>query len=162
MVSIMNVEKVYVGPCQVNLDGRAAGLTSGGVTLEIEFNTQERDLLGYPLNYDIKLENIAVSCRVPLAEFTIRNLEIAMPFASSSGTTLNLNKTSGYLRQYAIPLTLKPINVERNETITMPKAVPIAMNPIKYDKDKQRIINIKFQALTKSKEDRLVLSITPH
>ena len=77
----MNAENIKFGPCVVFIDGVDVGSTLGGVEINIEYQSEPTNYLGYNPNYDVSNVISLVQVSIPFAETTLENMYRAMPWA---------------------------------------------------------------------------------
>lgn len=150
MADIINV---MVGVCSVLFNNVDLGHTKGGVELSYE-----------PIYHDVTVDKFGetvveqylmgekMTVKVPLAEFTIANLKVAMPngtFAGAANRRILLGKSAGSKTSaLAAQLVLHPINQgTRVNDIVLHKAVVTSTIELAMKVDEEKIIEVEFQAL---------------
>jgi len=116
MASIANVK---LGPCSVKFNSIDLGHTKGGVSVSYE-----------PEYYDITVDKYGntvaekvlvgetLKITVPLAEFTLDNLEVAIPAGENAGpdNRVTIGKDAGErMAQYGAELVLHPLANETSD-----------------------------------------------
>lgn len=147
-----NGANIKLGVCSVNFNGVDLGHTEGGVEFMYKPKHVEikADLYGdSPL--DDALVGETMTAKVPLAEKTIANLNIAMPhstFAGAGNARITLGKQAGEsLKALAAQLYLHPISESTKAyDIVMYKAAVATDINIKHDNKGQTIIEVTFKA----------------
>jgi hypothetical protein len=146
-------ENIRIGPCLATWGGDELGLTQGGVTISVSVSAAPSEDIGLPRHYDHIVEEMDVTVTVPLAESSIAQIVAMFPWSSG----LSLEDGSGKkLRQYAQELTLTPLD-ESAEIVKLPMAVPISEIKSKFTSKELRIVDVTFQALTKSSSDHRLI-----
>ncbi len=154
-----SVENVKLGVCTVKFGDVELGHTKGGVVLTYEptYHDVAVDAYGETV-VDKRLLGEKVMAKVPMAESTIANLEIAMPMATKSGEKLEIGSSVGdSLADEAETLVLHPVaNAYDNlgDDFTIHKAVVSNTIELPYTNDGEQIIEVEFTALLdETKED---------
>lgn len=158
-----DVSNIRVGVCSVTFDGVDLGHTAGGVELTYspEYLDIKVDLYGNTI-VDKALIGEGFMAKVPLAEYTLENLKVAIANATSTGspsiTKLTMGKKVGdLLSTLSGLLVLHPIANDASdlsEDIVIHKAVVHNEIPLSYKFDEQRVIAVEFVALIdESKSD---------
>lgn len=150
---MVDASKVKVGVCSVTLGGVDLGHTMGGVEVsyEPEYFDVTVDKYGNTV-VDKKLIGEKLSAKVPLAEYTIANLKVAMPnssFAGAANARATIGKSSGQsAAANSAVLVLHPISEgTRAYDIVMYKAVSTAQVTLAHKIDEEKIIECTFEAL---------------
>lgn len=150
---------VKLGVCSVSFGGTDLGHTKGGVevTYSPEFYDMTVDKYGNT-PYDAALIGEMLSAKVPLAEFTVANLGVAMPAATETASKVTVGKNAGFrLETVAAELVLHPIANEASdlsEDVVFYKAVVKSEVLLPYKTEEERIIEVTFNALLdESKSD---------
>lgn len=160
MASITNVQ---VGVCEVTINGTNLGHTKGSVefTYEPEYFEATVDKYGNtPVNS--YLIGQSVTLKVPLAEFTIANLGVAMvgQFAGAGNTRRQFGSNAGVKgTDNAYEVVAHPINEgTRRHDIVLYKAYVSEAFTLTHAVDEEKIIEVTFKALvdeTKSNNNYL-------
>ncbi|MFA5768365.1 MAG: hypothetical protein WC871_02355 [Bacteroidales bacterium] len=148
-----DVTNVQVGVCSVNFNGTDLGHTKGGVEVTYEPNYHEVSVDKYG---ETMVEGYLVGegweAKVPLAEFTIANLGVAIPqgqFAGAANARRTIGANAGKkLTSVAAQLVLHPINEgTRRHDIVFYKAAVISEVVINHAVDEEKIVEVTFKAL---------------
>lgn len=164
----MSMEGLDLGPCQVLFGTAGAevdlGKTEGGV--RVTFATEVADLLSDQFGTapeDQVITGQGASIVVPLAEYTLENLAIALHHdvlaigadkgfwgTLLTGTKLTTKANSLLLKKYVsgVPST------NENDWLRFPVAAPSGAIEVPFSKSDQRIIEVTFVAFPDS-SDRL-------
>jgi len=123
-----SVDNVKLGVCEVTFNDVELGHTKGGVVLTYEPSYHDVSVDAYGETVvDKRLLGEKITAKVPLAESTLANLQVAMPMATTDGTTLTIGSSVGdSLADEAKVLELHPVaNAYDNldDDFTMYKAV---------------------------------------
>ena len=158
-------KKYDIGACQVFFKGPSAaeevalGHTFGGVSIKVATETQEIevDQLLEPVDEIITKRTTTIS--VPLAEYTLENLQMAFPGSelvtdatTSTKKKLIIKSVSGNSAlDGAGELRLHPINAtgdsDKSKDFLFPAAAPLTTDlEIAYTKDGLKTIPIEFKA----------------
>lgn len=148
-----DITKVKVGVCSVSFNGTDLGHTKGEVevTYEPTYHEVSVDLYGEtPVEKYLMGERF--TAKVPLAEFTIANIGIAIPQGVYAGAA-NARRTVGAkagkkATEDAAQLVLHPINEgTRVNDIVMYKAYVDSAVTLVHSNDAEKIIEVTFVAL---------------
>ena len=148
-----DVTNVKVGVCSVTYNGVDLGHTKGGVEVSYE-----------PVHKDVSVDKYGdtvvekyltgekLSVKVPLAEFTIANLKVAMPqgtFAGAANSRILLGHSAGTKgTTSAAQLVLHPINMgTRANDIVVHKAYVASTIELAMKVDEEKIVEVTFEAL---------------
>jgi hypothetical protein len=145
--------KVQMGVCSVTLGGVDLGHTMGGV--EVSYQPQYKDVVvdlygNTPV--DSKLIGEKLTVKVPLAEFTVANLNksiVNSTLAGAGNTRITLGSKSGKSSvAVAAVLVVHPIaaGVSRAYDIALYKAVPTSQINLVHAFDKEKVIQVEFEA----------------
>ena len=148
-----DVTKVKVGVCDVTLNGIPLGHTKGGVevTYEPEYHDVAVDKYGNTV-VEKYLLGEKLMAKVPLAEFTIANLGVAIPQGQYAGAA-NARRTIGAAAgkkatDDALELVLHPINEgTRENDIVLHKAFVFNTVVLAHKNDEEKLIEVEFMAL---------------
>jgi len=148
-----DITNVKVGVCDAWLNGVHLGHTKGGVevTYEPEYHDLAVDKFGNSV-VEKYLLGEKLMAKVPLAEFTIANLGIAIPQGQYAGAA-NARRTIGAgagkkATDDALELVLHPINEgTRKHDIVLHKAFVFNTVNLAHKNDEEKIIEIEFMAL---------------
>lgn len=153
----MDLTQVEIaGPCRITFKGIDLGHTLEGVTL-----TADRDLTKVMVDrygstpIDQVLNGVDARIKFKLAQFNVRNGDIAMPESSTyDGATndrIDIGADSGYsLRQDAGLLVIHPLKYATGDfshDINLYKAINIAAFTLPYKVDEQLVTELEMQAL---------------
>lgn len=163
----MDATNISMGPCEVYFKGSLLGHTKGGVTVTYtpEFYDIVVDKYGNTV-VDKVLIGEALKATVPLSEFTVNNLLVAMPAAEVGGVSARatIGKDAGEkMATNAGLLVLHPIvnsAGDRSEDVVFYKAVVAEEVEIAHNWEGEKIIEVTFHALideTKASGNRLGL-----
>jgi len=150
MASITNVQ---VGVCEITIDGVNIGHTKGGVefTYEPEFFEATVDKYG---NTPVEsfLVGETATLKVPLAEFTIANMGVAImagQFAGAGNARREFGSQSGVKgSDNAYEVVAHPINEgTRRHDIVLYKAYVSEAFTLSHMVDEEKIIEVTFKAL---------------
>ena len=155
--------QIKLGACQVTFGGTDLGATSGGVvfTYTPTFVDFVPDQLTIKTNKFLTAETAEVT--VPLAEYTVDQLNIAIPAGSQTtdGSQSKLEFGGGTITSADFKeLILTPVtggsgtlDTDANLKVTCHKALPTAAVPLAFNKDGPRIIEITFDIIRDSTKD---------
>jgi hypothetical protein len=154
-----DITNVKLGICSVTFDDTDLGHTKGGVTVTYEptYHDVTVDAYGETV-VDKKLLGERLVARVPLAESTLANLQVAIPEGTTSGSKLTIGSSVGdALSDEAAELVLHPsANASDNldDDVVFHTAVVASTIELPYVNDGERIIEVEFVALLdESKSD---------
>jgi len=148
----MGAENIRIGACRVTWGGTDLGYTQGGVVVNIDVSASPANHIGYPTDYEYRVESTGVTVTCPLAEGSVNNILLTTPWETTS-----ISAGQGVLlRQYAKALILTPL-VETTEIVTVPMAVPISSVSLEYSSSPMRVIELTFRALTKTATDETLI-----
>ena len=153
-----NIENVKLGVCSVKFNSVDLGHTKGGVVVSYEptYHDVTVDMYG-ETPVDKRLLGEKLIAKVPLAEATLANLQIAIPEGTTSGGKLTLGSTVGdSLADEAKQLVLHPIaNASDNldDDVVLHKAVVSNTIELPFQNDGERIIEVEFVALLDETKD---------
>ncbi|MBU1110781.1 hypothetical protein KKB83_04135 [Patescibacteria group bacterium] len=157
MSDITNVE---LGVCSVSFNGVDLGHTKGGVEVSYEPSFKDVSVDKYGETAVEKyLIGEKLSAKIPLAEYTLANLKVGMPFGSKAGAAdarLTIGANAGKVGSTeAKELVLHPISEgTRRHDIVIHKAVVASTVALKHMIDEEKIIEVTFEALLdESKSD---------
>lgn len=148
-----DVTKVKVGVCSVTFNGADLGHTKGGVEVSYEpvYHEVAVDLYGEtPVEKYLIGEKF--TAKVPLAEFTIANLKVAIPkgtYAGAANARLTLGAKAGKKATTdAAQLVLHPVNEgTRVNDIVLYKAYVDSVVVMPHRNDEEKILEVTFMAL---------------
>lgn len=152
-----DASKVALGVCNVTFDAVNLGHTKGGVELTYEpvWHDVSVDMYGES-KIDKRLIGEHVTAKVPLAEYTVANLKVAIPAGTvvTNATTpskqrVNVGSTAGTKASVeSSPLVLTPVDaVGAEHTVTIHKAVAGNQITLAHQNDAERIIEVEFEGL---------------
>lgn len=148
-----DVQNTRVGVCSVSFNGVDLGHTLGGVevTYEPTYHDVTVDKYGQTIVERVLIGE-KLMAKVPLAEYTIANLKVAMPqgqYAGAANARLQLGSSSGQsARADAAELVLHPINEgTRARDVVFPKAYVGNQITLNHKIDETRVIECEFIAL---------------
>lgn len=148
-----DVTNVKVGACSVTYNGYDLGHTKGGVELSYEpvYHDVTVDKYGETI-VDKVLTGEKWVAKVPLAEFTIANLKVAMPqgtYAGAANARLTLGHTAGTrATSSAAQLVLHPLNMgTKANDIVFHKAYVANTVDLKMMVDEEKLIEVEFEAI---------------
>lgn len=148
-----DITNVQVGVCTVSFNGVDLGHTKGGVTIsyEPEYKDVQVDKYGNTV-VEKKLIGEKFSAKVPLAEYTIANLKVAMPqgsYAGAANARMTVGKTAGAsAKSNSYQLVLHPIQEgTRRHDIVMHKAYVDSAIEILHTNEDEKLIEVTFMAL---------------
>lgn len=147
-----DIDNVKLGVCSVSFNGVDLGHTKGGVVVNYEptIHRVEVDKYGKSLAKPILIGE-KFSVEVPLAEFTLANLQVGLPAGTDATDAVTLGREAGYdLSAEAATLVLHPIANEasdRSEDVVLYKAVVTEAVELSYMVDGERVIKVTFEAM---------------
>lgn len=161
-----DITKVKVGVCSVSFNGYDLGHTLGGV--EVSYAPEHKDISvdAYGKTVVNKvLIGEKMTAKVPLAEFTIANLKVAIPeatFAGAGNARITVGTKAGKLATASsAQLVLHPISEgTRAYDVVIYKAYVASTVTLAHMIDKEKVIEVTFEALldeTKSEGNYLGL-----
>lgn len=164
---MVDATNVKMGVCSVKFNGNDLGHTKGGVTVNYapEYHDISVDKYGNSVVEKVLIGE-SLKATVPLAEFTVENLLVAMPASTVGGsnTRATVGKDAGALLSSAAHmLVLHPLANAANdlsEDVVIYKAVVGSEIEIGMNNDGEKIIEVEFEGLideTKSPGSRLGL-----
>lgn len=147
-----SIDNVKLGVCEVTFNSVELGHTKGGVTVTYEPSYHDVTVDAYGETVvDKRLLGEKLIAKVPLAEATLANLQVAIPEGTTAGTKLTIGSSVGdSLEANAAVLTLHPVeNGSDNlaDDVTFYKAVVSNSIELPYMNDGERIIEVEFTAL---------------
>jgi hypothetical protein len=148
-----DVANVRVGACSVTYNGVDLGHTKGGVEVSYE-----------PVYHDVTVDKYGetvvekylvgekLSIKVPLAEFTIAHLKVAMPqgtYAGAANSRLLLGHSAGTkATDSAAQLVIHPLNLgTKVNDIVLHKAYVASTVELMHKIDEEKIVEVTFEAL---------------
>lgn len=153
----MAKEDMELGPCEVSFGVAGAeadlGRTEGGVT--VSFATDVADLNSDQFGTqpeDQVITGQGATVTVPLAEFTLTNLALALNMTVVGGALIEGERLVGTkMSTQANSLLLKEyvdgiVSTDEEDWMRFPLAAPVGNPEVSYSKDSQRIIEIIFRA----------------
>ena len=153
-----SIDNIKLGVCTVKFGSTELGHTKGGVVLTYEpsYHDVSVDAYGETI-VDKRLLGEKITAKVPMAESTLANLQIAIPMATTSGTTLTIGSSVGdSLAAEAQTLVLHPVaNLYDNldDDFTIYEAVVTNTIELPYTNDGEQIIEVEFTALLDETKD---------
>ena len=148
-----DVTNVQVGVCSVTYNGVDLGHTKGGVevTYEPEYHDITVDKYGNTVVEKVLIGE-KLTAKVPLAEFTIANVDKAIPqgtVAGAADSRVLVGQNAGVKgKQYAYQLVLHPINEgTRRHDIVLHKAYISSEVVLNHMVDEEKVIEVTFEAL---------------
>jgi hypothetical protein len=156
----MDITNVELGVCDVTFNSVALGHTKGGVevTYEPEYHDVTVDKYGNTV-IEKYLIGEKLTIKVPLAEYTLANLKVAMPQGSAAGAAdarLTLGASAGQVASSdAHELVLHPSSEgTRRHDLVIHKAYVSSTITLNHAVDEEKIIEVTFEALLdESKSD---------
>lgn len=154
-----NVTNVKVGICDVYFNGAHLGHTKGGVEVSYEPVYHEVAVDAYG---ETPVEKYLIgekwTAKVPLAEYTIANLNIAIPQSTLAGSNARVTlgaKAGKKATDDAAQLILHPVGASGAENdIVLYKAYVDSTVVLPHRNDEERLIEVTFIALLdESKSD---------
>lgn len=147
-----DITNVKLGVCSVKFNNVDLGHTKGGVTVTYEptYHDVTVDMYGETV-VDKRLLGEKFIAKVPLAESTLANLQIAIPEGTTSGSKLTIGSSVGdSLGDEAKQLVLHPIANDSDnldDDVVMHKAVVSSTIEMPFTNDGEKIIEVEFTAL---------------
>jgi len=147
-----DITNVKLGVCSVKFNNIDLGHTKGGVTVTYEPTYHDLTVDAYGETViDKTLLGEKLTAKVPLAEATLENLQVAIPEGTKSGDKITIGSSVGdTLSTSAKMLVLHPIaNASSNleDDVVFHKAVVASTVELPYTNDGERIIEVEFVAL---------------
>lgn len=149
-----DITNVNMGVCSVTYNGVDLGHTEGDVVVTYAPDFFDRKVNKYGSTIVEKvLRGEALRAKVPLAEFTIANLEVAIPAGTDDGSEsrVDIGKGAGVeMSQYAYQLVLHPeVNdaSDRSEDVVIRKALSTGELEIGHNNDGDKILEVTFEGL---------------
>lgn len=145
--------KVQMGVCSVSINSVDVGHTAGGVevTYAPEFTPVEVDKYGKTA-VDDKLTGETFTVKVPLAEFTVANINKAIAHSTLAGAgsaraTIGSNAGKSNLSK-AQQVVLHPLDAgaSRAYDVVLYKAAPISEITLAHKVDEQKTIMVEYKA----------------
>lgn len=146
-----DITKVRMGVCTVTHNGVDLGHTIGGVevTYEPEYKRVQVDRFSGPAEMILIGEKLMA--KVPLAEYTIANLGIAMPKATTGTGKVTIGAQTGKKASTSARLlVLHPISnatADKSEDIGIYKAVVTETVVLGHNNENEKIIEVTFEGL---------------
>lgn len=148
-----DITNVKVGACSVTFNGTDLGHTKGGVEVSYE-----------PMYHDVAVDKYGetvvekyligekMTAKVPLAEFTIANLKVAIPqgtYGGAGNKRLTVGAVAGNsASSLSAQLVLHPLNMgTRANDIVLHKAYVGSTVTLPHRVDEEKIIEVTFEAL---------------
>lgn len=148
-----DITNVQLGVCSVTFNGTDLGHTKGGVEVSYEPVYQDITVDKYGETVVEKvLTGEKLLAKVPLAEFTIANLKVAIPgatFAGAANSRVLVGHSAGTKASAsAAVLVLHPISEgTRRHDVVFYKAHVSSQVVLAHKNDEQKIIEVEFTAL---------------
>lgn len=150
MSDITNVE---LGVCEVTFNSVALGHTKGGV--EVAYEPVYKDVMVDKYGETVVEKYLIgekLTAKVPLAEYTLAHLKVAMPQGTSAGAgdaRLTLGSNAGQMASAdTAQLLLHPLSEgTRRHDIVFHKAVVTSTINLAHKVDEEKIIEVTFEAL---------------
>lgn len=159
-----NILNVPLGVCEVFVNGSSVGHTIGGVeaVYSPEFHETKVDKFAGVAERWLIGENIMA--KVPMAEATLANIKLAIPFGTQTANTAGIGSNAGKRSSTkAVVVRLHPIaNASNNFTddLTILKAVVTNEITLPYKNDGERIIEAEFSGqVDESRADGSMLAL---
>jgi hypothetical protein len=161
----MDALNVKLGVCKVTIDGTEIGHTIGGVevTYSMEKYTSKVDQYTGPTEHFLIGETL--QAKVPIAEFTLANINRAIPHGTVDGGKLTIGSYAGKrFSTYAKQMILHPIEndaSDRSDDVVIWKAVCISDDiVIGHTNEGEKIIEAEFGGLVdESRADGSMLGL---
>jgi hypothetical protein len=153
-----DITNVKLGVCTVTFNDVALGHTKGGVvvTYEPSYHNVTVDAYG-ETPVDMRLLGEKLIAKVPLAEATLANLQVAIPEGTTSGSKLTIGSSVGdALSDEAKELVLHPVeNASDNldDDVVFHKAVVTNTVEIPFQNDAEKVMEVEFTALLDETKD---------
>lgn len=155
-----DVTNVQVGPCSVTFNSTDLGHTKGGV--EVSYEPVYKDVMVDKYGETVVEKYLVgekLTAKVPLAEYTIANLKVAIPqgtLAGAGNARLTVGAAAGKkATDDAAELVLHPLNeAGRDYDIVLHKAIVGSSVVLPHKVDEEKIVEVTFEALLdESKSD---------
>lgn len=149
MASIANVK---LGACSVKFNNVDVGHTKGGVTVsyEPEYHDVTVDKYGNTVAEKV-LVGESLKATVPLAEYTIANMAVAIPAGTATSDMVTIGKDAGArMLQYAAQLVLHPLandSDDLSEDVVLYKAIVAEAIEFKFEYEGERVAEVVFHAM---------------
>lgn len=148
-----DITNVKVGACSVTFNGVDLGHTKGGV--EVSYEPTHHDVMVDKYGETIVEKYLVgekLTAKVPLAEFTIANLKVAIPqgtYAGAGNKRLTVGQTAGVsAASLSAQLVLHPLNMgTRANDIVIHKAYVASTVTLAHRVDEEKVIEVTFEAL---------------
>lgn len=145
-----------IGPCSITFNSIDLGYTIGGVKVSVATETKDIEVDQEVSPVDTLIQKQALTVVVPLAEYTLENLNMALPGSEivtdatdATKKKLLLKSQSGAsLITFANTLVLHPTSLEdtdKSEDWTFNKAAPVGNLEVLYDKENPKVAEVTFK-----------------
>lgn len=148
-----DITNVQLGVCSITFNGVDLGHSMGGVeySYEPEWHDTAVDKYGNTV-VESRLIGEKITVKVPMAEFTIANLRVAMPgttFAGAANARITQGRSSGLkASSIAAQLVLHPIaEGTRRHDIVVHKAFVNSQVVLNHKIDDEKVYEVEFMAL---------------
>ncbi len=147
-----DVTNVKLGVCSVTFDDTDLGHTKGGVevTYTPEYYDNTVDKYGNT-KYNKTLIGESLTAKVPLAEHTLANIQVAIPAGTTSGSQITIGKDAGtQMSSDAAELVLHPIangSDDLSEDVVFYSAIVGNEITVLHNFDGEKILEVVFEAL---------------
>jgi len=152
MAAFWDMSRVVCGPAEVRVDGVAVGRTEGPVRARIEPILREETAAcagASPVDYVVV--GLRAELVVPLAEYVLENVILAMPHATGAAGYAALGPTPGQrLSASAATVTVHPLSRaddDPSEDLTLHRAVCTGAVELEYSGGADRIVEARFVGL---------------
>lgn len=144
--------KVKLGTCKVTVDGTDLGHTIGGVEVSYVPEFQETKVDDYAGIAERWLTGEKLTAKVPLAQNTLENINVAITHSEINGTDYVTfgSKAGKRSSEKAMRVVLHPIanaDNDLSDDLTIFKAHVVNEITIPYKNDSEQIIVVEFGAL---------------
>jgi hypothetical protein len=152
MATVSDLSRVVTGPAEVLVDGISVGRTAGPVRARFTPLLREETYActgGTPA--DFVVVGLRAEVVVPLAEYVLENVLLAMPGALETYGYARLGPLpGGRLAGGAFALTIHPLSLadeDNSEDVTLHSAVAVAVTELEYSGEADRLVEACFVGL---------------
>ena len=152
MAAVSDLSRVVTGPAEVFVDGSLVGRTAGPVRATFTPILREETCAytgATPADYVVV--GLRAEVLVPMAEYVLENVLLAMPWTAYGYGYARLGALpGGRLSEGAGPLTIHPIALEEDDDsqdVTLYSAVAAGVTELEYSGEADRLIEARFVGL---------------
>ena len=152
MPGVSDLTRVVTGPAEVLVDGVAVGRTSGPVRAKFTPLVREETYAHTGATpADFVVVGLRAEILVPLAEYVLENVLLAMPGSIQGYGYAQLGALPGErLSGGAASLTIHPVALDDDdpsEDVTLHSAVPVGVTELEYSGEADRLVEARFVGL---------------